>query len=60
MTFYVLNSYSFNKHDLNLDLDKRKKKRVLLLVNFLFPNLPLRFHKGVFVCVVAEMLTYDL
>lgn len=25
MTFYVLNSYSF-KHDLNLDLDKRKKK----------------------------------
>lgn len=39
---------------------KERKKRVLLLVNFLFPNLPLRFHEGIFVCVVAEMLTNDL
>lgn len=58
MTFYVLVSYSF-KHDLN-GFGLKKEKRVLLLVNFLFPNLPLRFHKGIFVCVVAEMLTYDL
>lgn len=59
MIFYVLNSYLF-KYDLNLDLDKRKKKRVFFLVNFLFFNLLFCFYKGIFVCVVVEMFMYDL